>query len=97
MVSQTAVNVVDTAFVGHLPATSRFRVSRDRLSLADLLAAGCFLSGDRDRHDGDDARRHGEAKDHDAGVTLMSAAAMALVSRVVPVLATSVLPMRAVL
>jgi putative MATE family efflux protein len=94
MVSQTAVNVVDTAFVGRLPARVALPgVAAIGVSLPVFWLAGGFLSAIGIGTQAITARREGEGNEPAAGSTLMRAAVMALVLGVlVSILGYFVLP-----
>lgn len=80
MVSQNAVNVVDTLFVGWLPAEVALPgVAAIGVSLPVFWLVGGFLSAIAIGTQALVARRHGEGDDAGAGRTLMSAAPMAFV------------------
>jgi len=80
MVSQNAVNVVDTAFVGWLESDVALAgVAAIGVSLPVFWLVGGFLSAIAIGTQALSARRHGEADDEGAGRTLMSAAPIAIV------------------
>lgn len=80
MVSQTAVNVIDTAFVGRLPsAVALPGVAAIGISLPVFWLVGGFLSAIGIGTQAITARRHGQKNDDEAGETLMCAASMATV------------------
>jgi MATE family multidrug resistance protein len=80
MVSQTAVNVVDTAFVGRLPPEVALPgVAAIGISLPVFWLVGGFLSAIAIGTQAIVARRAGQSDEADAGSTLVSAAAMATV------------------
>ncbi|MFO0727730.1 MAG: MATE family efflux transporter [Myxococcota bacterium] len=80
MLSQTAVNVVDTAFVGRLPAAVALPgVAAIGISLPIFWLVGGFLSAIGIGTQALTARRHGEGDDEAAGRVLMSSGALAAV------------------
>jgi multidrug resistance protein, MATE family len=80
MVSQTAVNIVDTIFVGLLPDDVALPgVAAVGLTLPVFWLVGGFLSAIAVGTQAITARREGQRDDEAAGRTLMSAAGMALV------------------
>ncbi len=80
MVSQNAVNVVDTAFVGALPPEVALPgTAAIGVSLPVFWLVGGFLSAIGIGTQAIVARRHGEGDERGAGRTLMSSAPMAFV------------------
>jgi putative MATE family efflux protein len=80
MLSQMAVNVVDTAFVGRLPSQVALPgVAAIGLSLPVFWLVGGFLSAISIGTQAITARRHGENADEIAGETMMTAVVLALV------------------
>ncbi|MCK6550704.1 MATE family efflux transporter [Myxococcota bacterium] len=80
MISQNLVNIVDTAFIGMLPAEVALPgTAALGVSLPVFWLVGGFLSAIAIGTQAITARRHGEGAEEDAGKTLMTAAAMAFV------------------